>query len=213
MEEVMVAQQFLSIQGEGEFQGRCAYFYRLAGCNVRCKFCDTKFAQSGRNIELRPAMPVPKQAKLVVVTGGEPLWDTNRDKTEQLIDIGCKAKCHVQIETNGMMPPLDAPWGWLCSYVVSPKLKNAGDNLIKMDVLEQYVCKRASFKFVVSDITGIKDVNKIVTDLGISANRVWIMPEGVEVDDILEKGKHILHEVLLHGYNYSARLHRLLSCS
>lgn len=212
-EGLAVLEQFLSIQGEGEFQGRCAYFYRLAGCNIPggCIFCDTSYAQS-KNVELQVAQMPPSQVKLIVITGGEPLWDTNRDKTEQLIVMGCQANCHIQIETNGMMPPLGVTWSGLCTYVVSPKLKNAGNNLIRMNVLEQYVDKRASFKFVISTEEDIKDVHKIVEDLGIEANRVWLMPEGVEVAEILEKGKLLLNEVLLHGYNYSCRLHRLLNC-
>ncbi len=213
MDEVQVLEQFLSIQGEGEFQGRTAYFYRLAGCNVYkgCFFCDTKYAQS-KNVELQLAQMPPKQVKLIVITGGEPLWGSNRDKTEQLIVMGCKVNCYVQIETNGMMPPLGVTWSGLCTYVVSPKLKNAGLNLIRMDVLKQYVDKRASFKFVISTEEDIQDVHKIVEDLGIEANRVWLMPEGVEVAEILKKGSMLVKEILEKGYNYSVRLHRLLNC-
>ena len=39
--EFPIVEIFNSIQGEGFFAGRCATFIRLAGCNLKCEFCDT----------------------------------------------------------------------------------------------------------------------------------------------------------------------------
>lgn len=36
---------FLSIQGEGYFTGKPALFIRLQGCDVGCRYCDTKYAR------------------------------------------------------------------------------------------------------------------------------------------------------------------------
>jgi len=39
---------FYSVQGEGKNSGIPMVFVRLAGCNLRCDFCDTKYAVRGR---------------------------------------------------------------------------------------------------------------------------------------------------------------------
>ena len=35
---------FYSIQGEGKWMGKPNIFIRVTGCNLRCKYCDTKYA-------------------------------------------------------------------------------------------------------------------------------------------------------------------------
>ena len=35
---------FYSIQGEGKWSGLPNIFIRTTGCNLRCSFCDTKYA-------------------------------------------------------------------------------------------------------------------------------------------------------------------------
>ena len=41
-ESLPVMESFYSIQGEGYHSGKPAYFLRLAGCDVKCKWCDVK---------------------------------------------------------------------------------------------------------------------------------------------------------------------------
>ena len=40
--EFPVMEHFFTIQGEGYYSGRAAYFIRLAGCDVGCVWCDVK---------------------------------------------------------------------------------------------------------------------------------------------------------------------------
>ena len=70
---------FYSIQGESTFAGRPCAFIRLAGCDLRCGYCDTEYAfTDGREMSvtqiLREIEAYP--TKLVLVTGGEPMLQT-----------------------------------------------------------------------------------------------------------------------------------------
>ena len=44
-DSLLVTSLFFTIQGEGPFAGRPAFFVRLAKCNLDCSFCDTFFDQ------------------------------------------------------------------------------------------------------------------------------------------------------------------------
>jgi 7-carboxy-7-deazaguanine synthase len=111
---------FASVQGEGLRQGEPTIFVRLAGCNLRCGFCDTKKAwRGGRELaiekivaevdRLRRGLP----AAWVCLTGGEPLAQNVRPLVLRLHEAGLK----VQVETNGTFPP-DPVADW---HTVSPK--------------------------------------------------------------------------------------------
>jgi 7-carboxy-7-deazaguanine synthase len=111
---------FASVQGEGLRQGEPTLFVRLAGCNLRCSFCDTKrawergHAQTVAEIvgQVR-ALWRRHPARWVCLTGGEPL----RQPVAPLIRALRKDGLNVQVETNGTYAPRpDADW-----YTVSPK--------------------------------------------------------------------------------------------
>lgn len=113
-----VMEHFYTLQGEGYHQGRAAYFIRLGGCDVGCVWCDVKDSWDAEkhplfniediilNIEQTPA-------KLVVITGGEPLMHNLDDLTAALQSKGFKTN----IETSGAHP-LSGTWDWIC---LSPK--------------------------------------------------------------------------------------------
>ncbi|MGV8907325.1 MAG: radical SAM protein [Acetobacterium sp.] len=95
-----VIEIFDSIEGEGKRMGQLATFIRLAGCNLRCSYCDTTYSYDEEDaVEMTVAEIVSRVRYLTVtVTGGEPL--IHKDITE-LITALCLKGCHVNIETNG----------------------------------------------------------------------------------------------------------------
>lgn len=92
---------FKSIQGESSFAGIPTVFVRLTGCNLRCQWCDTKYAYD-EGVDLTVDDVIDKIADLglksVEVTGGEPLLQEEvYELMDRLLDVGYK----VFIETNG----------------------------------------------------------------------------------------------------------------
>jgi len=102
MGTVNVCETFVSIQGESTYAGLNCYFIRLAGCNLRCRYCDATYAYN-------PGLDVPildlvtecrgNKAAIVEITGGEPLLQSGfRELAAALRDQGGKP---VLVETNG----------------------------------------------------------------------------------------------------------------
>ncbi|VBB06297.1 aldolase-type tim barrel [Lucifera butyrica] len=113
-----VVQIFTSIQGEGLHMGLPVTFIRLAGCNLRCTWCDTPQAFDSSQARWQTAEEIVAQAiptRLVVITGGEPtLHDLG-----SLVEALKKRHKYVAIETNGTNE-IPAAWGidWITA---SPK--------------------------------------------------------------------------------------------
>jgi 7-carboxy-7-deazaguanine synthase len=113
-----VMEHFYTIQGEGYHQGKAAYFIRLGGCDVGCVWCDVKESwDAGKHpvYEIGSLMSEVKgtPAKMVVITGGEPLMYNLDRLTKELQDAGLQTN----IETSGSSP-LSGNWNWIC---LSPK--------------------------------------------------------------------------------------------
>ena len=113
-----VMEHFYTIQGEGYHQGRAAYFIRLGGCDVGCVWCDVKEswdADKHPKLFIKFLLDEVKKtpAKLVVITGGEPLMHDLDMLTNTLQQNGFETN----IETSGSSP-LSGNWDWVC---LSPK--------------------------------------------------------------------------------------------
>jgi organic radical activating enzyme len=118
-----IAEVFPSVQGEGLRQGEPTIFVRLSGCNLRCSFCDTKYAWTGGEMRTRDSVVAEIRkirlefpAPWVCLTGGEPLLQDISGLVRDLRKEGLK----VQVETNGTVDRL-LPVDW---YTVSPKPKD-----------------------------------------------------------------------------------------
>ena len=99
-----IYETFASIQGESTRAGVLCFFIRLAQCNLRCSYCDTKRAQTLQNSRKMSVEQLVEQADqsgidLVEITGGEPMVQTEGvcELAKQLIEHGHT----VMIETNG----------------------------------------------------------------------------------------------------------------
>jgi len=109
---------FYTIQGEGAYSGKAAYFIRLGGCDVGCVWCDVKDSWDADKWPLKSVQEIAAEAgnyqsNLAVVTGGEPFMYNLDGLTSEL-----KAKgFHINVETSGAHP-FSGTVDWVC---LSPK--------------------------------------------------------------------------------------------
>jgi len=92
---------FYSIQGEGKWVGQPNIFIRTTGCNLRCTYCDTKYAYSeGKEKMIDEILKIIQEypCNKVCVTGGEPLIQKD---TVNLIKRLLEQKYSLIVETNG----------------------------------------------------------------------------------------------------------------
>jgi 7-carboxy-7-deazaguanine synthase len=103
---VYLIEIYKSIQGESSFAGRPCIFVRLAGCNLRCSWCDSEYTFTGgyKQSEDEVVAEIEKLApvRLVEFTGGEPLLQEREllPLMERLLNQGCE----LMIETSGERP-------------------------------------------------------------------------------------------------------------
>lgn len=98
--ELIVNEIFTSIDGEGKTAGMLTTFIRLAGCNLRCKWCDTAYAlQKGQGEPMSVAAVADAvKTHAVTITGGEPL---EQPAVLELAALLMQRGIAVNVETNG----------------------------------------------------------------------------------------------------------------
>lgn len=108
--ELKIAELFYSIQGESSFAGYPCFFIRLADCNLRCTYCDTRYAYEEDHPYLHINQILAELQKypgaIVEVTGGEPLLQKG---VYPLLDKLLGTGRTVLLETNGSLSLADVP--------------------------------------------------------------------------------------------------------
>jgi len=101
---------FYSLQGESSYAGFPCIFVRLAGCNLRCTYCDTKYAYEPEftlSVEgIIKEVEKYHSVKLVEITGGEPLL---QKESVELMKLLLQKKYEVLLETNNSISLKDVP--------------------------------------------------------------------------------------------------------
>ena len=113
-----LVEDFYTIQGEGFHAGKPAYFIRLGGCDVGCRWCDAKYTWNPKIFPPVDVDVVVERAKecaaqAIVITGGEPLLYPLDVLTSRLRDEGLE----IFLETSGTHP-FSGEFDWVC---LSPK--------------------------------------------------------------------------------------------
>lgn len=220
-----VSESFVSIQGEGKLTGVPSWFLRVAGCNLRCTWCDTPYASWSPESETRTLEGVLEEARSsgvrhAVLTGGEPMI------FKQLVPLTHALKehgIHITIETAGtvILP------GVRCDLMsLSPKLANSTPTddprdptgrwakrhearRLDFDALNELVASSPDrqIKFVVTGPGDLEEIDSVLARI-----RDWrpedivLMPEGVTVPEPGEIA-WVVETCQERGWRYGDRLH------
>lgn len=205
-----ISEVFLSLQGEGPSAGTPAHFVRLQGCDVGCRWCDTRYAWSftgGEPLRLEDLWTRAEalgESDLLVVTGGEPL---QHEGLEGLLREALDRWSRVEVETSGIAPP-PLSHGRL-HYNVSPKLPSATPRSRETwgHAAAWIAEPRATFKIVIGDDPDLDDALRLLRGHGVPAARTMLMPEG-RTDEILRsRAPRVAEACRAHGLRMSPRLH------
>ncbi len=214
-------------QGEGVYAGCPAVFLRLAGCHIKCQWCDTadilgKSAQFdiGQLINIFHARDITgrlMRGHHLVITGGSPMLQ--QDVIAGFLTVlkkECGEKLFVEIENEcsiSVLPGNEVLWKIIDCWNNSPKLSHSGiakEKRYHPEALRQMPnAKEAWFKFVVKDG---RDWDEIETDFiapgYVRREQIILMPEGqTRMQLSPQKKQEVLEMAVRHSVRYGGRLH------
>ncbi|WP_084497327.1 7-carboxy-7-deazaguanine synthase QueE [Nocardia amamiensis] len=221
---VLLAENFVSVQGEGPYTGQHCAFVRFSRCNLSCSWCDEKRTWDWtqyRPDEVSRRMPVAAVADwvresgvdLLVITGGEPMI-----QQPAMIALAeqVRPSVRVQVETNGTQAPTPHLAQLVDLWVVSPKLAHSGvaySRRIVPPALEALrdSGRRVAFKFVVTDnpAADFAEIDALAADLGLDPVTIWVMPEGETAHRVAAGVEQLREPAAARGWQVSTRLHIL----
>jgi 7-carboxy-7-deazaguanine synthase len=198
-----VSEIFHSIQGEGPSIGTPTIFLRLAGCHLRCTWCDSKYTwdrMSGKEMSTTAILKELKKfpCKHLVITGGEPLLQQNA-----LIELLKKLKGYfIEVETSASLKPFINEY--VDQYNCSPKLSNSGNRSIK---LEKFPKEKSYYKFVVSTEKNLIEIKDFIKKHKLPREKVLLMPEGITKRELQKKSLWLAEICKKENLRFSPRLH------
>jgi len=179
-----ICEYFRSIQGEGLMIGVPTYFIRTAGCNLRCDWCDTRYAWSG-GIEMTvdEIMELVDDNENVCVTGGEPLLQKDMPALlDRLLSAGKK----IVIETNGsvdisIIPKSD-------DLIISLDIKCPSSGMSEKNLLSnlQFMGKKDQLKFVIGDQIDLNYAVRYLRENPVDTNIIFCPVGGMDLLPIAE---------------------------
>ncbi len=201
---LVVNEIFYSIQGESSYAGLPCIFVRLTGCNLRCTYCDTRYAfDQGRPMTLEQIEHQLRlhRCSLVEITGGEPLLQKETPElVRRLLDCGYR----VLLETNGSLDisQVDSR----CIRIMDVKCPSSGE--VEQNDLENLhrLTPADEIKFVLGDRHDYEWAREIIRRVGPALRGTTILLSAIanELDRatlarwILEDSLEVRLQVQLH---------------
>ena len=173
IEKYPIMEHFFTIQGEGTYSGRAAYFIRIAGCDVGCVWCDVKESwdkDQHTTMTIKEIIEKVTESKtdFVVITGGEPAMYNLNPLVEPLKKMGIT----IAIETSGCYP-LQGDVDWYC---FSPKK-------FKAPCDEAYV-RANELKVIINHPSDLEWANKHAEKV-LDSCHLFLQPEWSKTEKLL----------------------------
>ena len=217
-----ISEIFYSLQGEGFLVGVPSVFVRLAGCPLRCRWCDTKYGwdeTAGAHYSVEKIVQTVEQyqSKFVVITGGEPMINSDLPQLVEKLKTSGK---HITIETAGIVFIPDLP----CDLMsISPKLSNSTpddaklaaiheDSRLDIAALAELIAHyEYQLKFVVDSQADLTEIQQTIEETGnVKPGKVMLMPQAGTRDELLAKSPMVADMCKSSGFAFCQRLQILL---
>jgi 7-carboxy-7-deazaguanine synthase len=166
---VVLIELYVSVQGESSFAGLPCIFVRLAGCNLRCTWCDSEYTFTGGEkfsldqVEEKIAALAP--VRLVEFTGGEPMLQEREllPMMDRLLEKGYT----LMLETSGERPLAKVPRA--THKIMDVKCPASGESgRFHLENLEA-LTSRDEVKFVISDRTDYEFARDFIRQHNLAA--------------------------------------------
>jgi 7-carboxy-7-deazaguanine synthase len=206
---MIINEIFYSLQGEGLLAGVPSIFIRIAGCSLRCEWCDTKYAwdpNAGEDLSVAQIIDKVGQwdCRHIVITGGEPMVNPQLPELAATLK---KQSRHITIETAGIKFVPDIA----CDLMsISPKLLNSGINKVPdtffslRQLIEHYPYQ---FKFVVDSPEDLPEIQRVIDKLGdIDRGRIMLMPQAKTRKELITKSPMVAELCKQAGFVFCNRL-------
>ena len=211
MKTLKIYETFSSIQGESTHAGRPCFFIRLAGCNLRCSYCDTSKAwssESGKEFSISQLIDLAKASRLnlVEITGGEPmLQEATPELCQKLLENGFE----VLMETNGSQPLHTLPRE--VKRIIDWKTPSSGETKQMLEDNFKTLRPRDEVKFVIADDNDFENALEIMERFSLAENATVLfapvfgsMPPDQLVEKILERNVPARLNLQLHKFIWGA---------
>ncbi|WP_345682962.1 7-carboxy-7-deazaguanine synthase QueE [Novipirellula caenicola] len=218
--KLRISETFVSRQGEGALTGTNSFFVRTSGCNLRCWFCDTPYASwrpEGDQVSIADIVQAIEDSGVrhVVLTGGEPLLPK---ESVLLCEMLRERGHHITIETAGTIARDVA-----CDLMsISPKFRTSAPDAsehprwselheqrrMPIATMQTLIEQSADYqvKFVVDGSRDLEELQEIVAQLGVPAEKVWVMPQGVSNAELDQAATWLRPWTAERGFQYCDRM-------
>jgi organic radical activating enzyme len=213
MKNINLVENFLSWQGEGRDSGKKMLIVRFKHCNRHCKWCDTQ-------VKMRVSMEaeysfVDIQNQInesnfgLLITGGEPTFGINLNKTIDLINY---IKCNIlNVETNGynlveLLEKVNKNKN--VTYSLSPKLFSYEDLAFYIKLIDSIKdVEKVDIKLVYEENEYVTKFLDYLITIKFDNNRLWFMPEGKTKEELFNNSPIVFDACEKYKANFSSRNH------
>jgi len=194
-------------------------FVRLALCDLRCRWCDTVYAQradNGKTMSVKQVVDTVNEfgCRYVIVTGGEPMIEP---ELEELLEELPQNGKHITVETSAtQFRPIR------CDLIsISPKLSNSTPDKdspyrqmheqrrLNISAIQRFIEQHDyQLKFVASDKSDLDEIEAVIKQLtGIDRDKVMLMAQARTQEEYRRVGPTVAQMCIDYNYRYCQRLH------
>jgi 7-carboxy-7-deazaguanine synthase len=191
---MLISEIFIGLEGETTRSGFPTLFVRTAGCNLACRWCDTKHAwEGGKELTTENILSLAREHDWidhVTLTGGEPLL---QGESIRLMEELVRCRIPVQLETNGSLDLEKVPAG--VRKIVDIKLPSSGHPTGFLEENRSFLGRDDEIKMVISDREDYEAARRRIKLLPENLAAVNLSPVFGELEPG-ELGQWILEDLL-----------------